>query len=360
MALPIPPSLQKSLDGTKVEYVQLGRSGLRVSSPILGGMSFGSKQWQPWNIEEEEALLILKAAYDRGVNTWDTADMYSNGLSEEIIGKAIKKFEIPREKLVLMTKCYIYVAEEVGIFGAALGEPMARSKDHVNRGGTVGLSRSAIFKAVDASLKRLGTTYIDLYQIHRNDPTTPPEETMKALNDLVEAGKVRYIGASSMWATEFANMQFIAEKNGWTKFISMQNMYNLLYREEEREMIRFCNSTGVGLIPYSPLAGGKLARPVGYDESTRSQMKAGPGAASLTEADVEIIKRVEELAKKKGWKMSQVGLAWLRGKGAVPINGFNSVERLEEACDVRGKTLDEEEVKFLEKFYVPKTVVGHF
>ncbi|KAH7348493.1 aldo-keto reductase [Rhexocercosporidium sp. MPI-PUGE-AT-0058] len=357
MARPVPSSLQKSLDATKVEYVQLGRSGLRVSSPILGGMSFGSKDWLPWNIEEEEALQILKAAYDRGVNTWDTADMYSNGLSEEILGKAIRKFDIPREKLVLMTKCYVYVAEEVGIFSAALGESIARSKDHVNRGG---LSRSAIFKAVEASLKRLGTTYIDLYQIHRYDPTTPPEETMKALHDLVESGKVRYIGASSMWATEFANMQFIAEKNGWTKFISMQNMYNLLYREEERDMIRFCNATGVGLIPYSPLAGGKLARLVGYEESTRSQQKAGPGAAPLSEADVEIIRRVEELAKKKGWKMSQVGLAWLRGKGAVPINGFNSVERLDEACDVRGKTLDVEEVKFLEQPYVPKVVFGHF
>jgi len=179
---------------------------------------------------------------------------------------------------------------------------------------------------------------------------------MKALHDLIESGKVRYIGASSMWATQFANMQFIAEKNGWTKFVSMQNYYNLLYREEEREMIRFCNDTGVGLIPYSPIAGGKLARPAGYDESTRSQMK-GP---QMTEADLEIVKRVEEIAEKKGWKMSQVALAWLRSKGAVPINGFNSEERLDEACEVRGKTLDSEEVKSLEEPYVPKAVVGHF
>ncbi|KAG4420921.1 hypothetical protein IFR04_005898 [Cadophora malorum] len=349
----IPAALQKSIDATKVEYVQLGRSGLRVSSPILGGMSFGSKKWMPWNLEEEDSLRILKAAYDRGVNTWDTANMYSNGLSEEIIGKAIKKFDIPREKLVLMTKCYIYVAEQVDTYGAVLGETMAKTKDYVNRGG---LSRSAIFKAVEASLKRLGTDYIDLYQIHRYDPTTPPEETMKALHDLIESGKVRYIGASSMWATQFANMQFIAEKNGWAKFVSMQNYYNLLYREEEREMIRFCNDTGVGLIPYSPIAGGKLARPAGYDESTRSQMK-GP---QMTEADLEIVKRVEEIAEKKGWKMSQVALAWLRSKGAVPINGFNSEERLDEACEVRGKTLDAEEVKSLEEPYVPKAVVGHF
>ncbi|KAK0127276.1 hypothetical protein ONS96_006826 [Cadophora gregata f. sp. sojae] len=349
----ISSGLQKSIDATKVEYVQLGRSGLRVSSPILGGTSFGSKKWMPWNLEEEDSLKILKAAYDRGVNTWDTADMYSNGLSEEIIGKAIKKFEIPREKLVLMTKCYIYVADDIDTFSAVLGETMAKTKDHVNRGG---LSRSAIFKAVDASLKRLGTDYIDLYQIHRYDPATPPEETMKALHDLVESGKVCYIGASSMWATQFANMQFIAEKNGWTKFISMQNYYNLLYREEEREMIRFCNETGVGLIPYSPLAGGKLARPAGHDESVRSQMRQ----PESTEADLEIIKRVEEVAEKKGWKMSQVSLAWLRSKGAVPINGFNSDERLDEACEVRTKTLDAEEVKFPEEPYVPKAIFGHF
>ncbi|KAL2064269.1 hypothetical protein VTL71DRAFT_4763 [Oculimacula yallundae] len=353
----LPASLQKSLDATKVEYVRLGTSGLRVSSPILGGMSFGSKAWLPWSVEEDEALLILKAAYDRGVNTWDTADMYSNGLSEEIFGKAIKKFGMEREKLVLMTKCWTYVAEEVEVFGARLGEPMSRSKDYVNRGG---LSRSAIFKAVEASLTRLGTSYIDLYQIHRYDPSTPPEETMKALHDLVCSGKVRYIGASSMWATEFANMQFIAEKNGWTKLVSMQGMYNLLYREEEREMIRYCNSTGVGLIPYSPLAGGKLARVEGYEGSTRSQIKAGPGVTPFTGADKEIVKRVEEIAEKRGWKMTQVALAWLRSKGAAPINGFNSVERLDEACDVRGKILDPEEVKYLEEPYVPKAVIGHF
>lgn len=222
-----------------------------------------------------------------------------------------------------------------------------------------GLSRAAIFKAVEASLKRLGTTYIDLYQVHRYDPSTPIEETMKALHDLVESGKVRYIGASSMWATQFAAMQFVAEKNGWTKFVSMQGIYNLLYREEEREMIRFCNETGVGLIPYSPLSGGKLARPVGYDESVRSQMKFGPPQTE-TEAELEIVSRVEKLAKKKGWKMSQVALAWVRSKGAVPINGFNSVERLDEACEVRGKSLNEEEVKYLEEPYLPKAVVGHF
>lgn len=222
-----------------------------------------------------------------------------------------------------------------------------------------GLSRTAIFNAVDASLARLDTPYIDLFQIHRYDPETPPEETMKALHDLVQSGKVRYIGASSMWATQFAQLQFVAEKNGWTKFVSMQNYYNLCYREEEREMNRFCNDTGVGIIPWSPLFGGRLARAVGYDESLRSK-KPSPFDSGLTEADEKIICRVEELADKKGWKMSQVALAWHKAKGAVPIVGFNSIKRMDEACDVRGKTLTDEEVKYLEEPYMPKSIQGHF
>lgn len=181
---------------------------------------------------------------------------------------------------------------------------------------------------------------------------------MKALHDLVESGKVRYIGASSMWATQFANLQFVAEKNGWTKFVSIQPLYNLLYREDEREMIRFCNETGVGIIPFSPLFGGKLARPVGQNESTRAQMK-GPLNPALTEADQEIVKRVEKLAEKQGWKMSQVSLAWLRSKGAVPIVGFNSVVRIDEACAIRGKSLTHEDVKYLEEPYVAKPIFGH-
>lgn len=222
-----------------------------------------------------------------------------------------------------------------------------------------GLSRSAIFKAVDACLSRLDTTYIDLFQIHRYDPDTPPEETMKALHDLVQAGKLRYIGASSMWATQFARMQFIAEKNGWTKFVSMQNYYNLCYREEEREMNRFCKETGVGIIPWSPLFSGRLARPVGYNESMRSK-RPTPHDNGTTAADEEIINRVEKLAEKKGWKMSQVALLWLGNKGAVPIVGFNSVKRIDEALGIRGKSLTDEDVKYLEEPYVPKPVAGHF
>jgi aryl-alcohol dehydrogenase-like predicted oxidoreductase len=202
------------------------------------------------------------------------------------------------------------------------------------------LSRQAIFNAVDASLKRLDTPYIDLLQIHRFDATVPLEETMEALHDLVKSGKVRYIGASSMWATQFAQMQFVAEKNGWTKFVSMQNQYNLIYREEEREMNRFCHDTGVGLIPWA----------------TRSKPELEKG---LSEVDEKIIKRVQELAEKKGWKMSQVALAWINKKISSPIIGFSSIDRIDEAIEVRGKTLTEEEEKYLEELYQPKPISGH-
>jgi len=221
-----------------------------------------------------------------------------------------------------------------------------------------GLSRTAIFKSVEASLARLGTSYIDLFFIHRYDPDTPPEETMKALHDLVQAGKILYLGASSMWATQFAQLQFIAEKNGWTKFVCMQNYYNLCYREEEREMNRFCNDTGVGIVNWSPLFAGRLARPVGYLESMRSH-RPTPHDNGLMEADEEIVKRVEELAGNREWKMSQVALAWFKNKGTIPIVGFNSIGRMEEACEVRGKQLTAEEVKYLEEPYGPKNVAGH-
>jgi aryl-alcohol dehydrogenase-like predicted oxidoreductase len=284
------------------------------------------------------------------------ANVYSSGINEEIIGKAIKEFEIPRHKLTLLTKIRGTVPEEAGIFNWMFEAQMQQSRDYVNQGG---LSRCAIFKAVDASLKRLGTDYIDLLQIHRYDPTVSPEETMKALHDLVQSGKVHYIGASSMWTYQFARMQFIAEKNGWTKFISMQNRYSLCYREEEREMNKFCKETGVGLIPYSPLHGGFLAKPVGV-VTARSKLNAVFFGAH-TEADEAVNKRVEELAGKKGVKMSQIALAWLRAKGAVPIVGLNSpsMKRMDEACELKDVKLSEEEVKFLEEPYVAKQVVGH-
>ncbi|KAE9377033.1 Aldo/keto reductase-like protein [Stipitochalara longipes BDJ] len=350
----IPQSLKESVENSKAEYVHLGKSGLRVSIPILGAMSIGHPDWAPWVVDEEKSLPLLKAAYDKGLNTWDTANVYSNGVSEEIIGKAIKKYNIPRHKLVILTKCFGAVGEEPSVRGIFYPKEIRSSKDYVNQAG---LSRQAIFNAVDASLKRLDTSYIDLLQIHRFDPNTPIEETMEALHDLVKSGKVRYIGASSMWATQFAQLQFAAEKNGWTKFISMQNHYNLLYREEEREMNRFCDATGVGLIPWAPLCRGHLARPIeAFGTTTRSKPELEKG---LTETDTKIIKRVQELAEKKGWKMSQVALAWINKRISSPIIGFSSVDRIDEAIEVRGKTLTEEEEKYLEELYQPKAIAGH-
>jgi len=353
----VPKELQASIDNTKVSYSQLGKCGLRVSVPILGAMSFGSKAWQPWVVDDEaEVEKLLKGAYDRGLNTWDTANVYSNGRSEEMIGNVIKKCKIPRHKLVLLTKCFGTVGEIPEVNHIKYPH-MKNTKDYINQGG---LSRTAIFTAVNASLKRLQTDYIDLLQIHRFDATVPVEETMKALHDLVESGKVRYIGASSMWTYQFQRMQVVAEQHNWTKFVSMQNQYSLCYREEEREMNKFCAETGVGLIPWAPLYRGHLARPSSSEDTDRSaatknhsMFKDGTGP------DISIIKRVEELATKHGWKMSQVALAWIIQKGTIPIVGFSNLGRLDEAVDVKGKTLTDEEMKYLEEPYQPKPVIGH-
>lgn len=301
MAPPLPPRLQESISSTKCEYRRLGNSGLIISVPIVGCMSFGDPRTLDWSIPEDEALPLLKAAYDRGLNTWDTANMYGNGASEVIVGKALKHYNIPRSKVVIMTKCFWPVGEDPELKAWMYRDSVENSKDYVNH---FGLSRTAIFNQVEASLKRLQTDYIDLLQIHRFDPHTPIEETMKALHDLVQSGKVRYIGASSMWATQFARMQFVAEKNGWTKFISMQNYYNLLYREEEREMNRFCNDTGVGLIPWAPLCRGHLARPpeqYGSTKRSKGEKETQPGAHGTVEPDLSIIRRVQEIAEKRGW-----------------------------------------------------------
>ncbi|KIW31507.1 uncharacterized protein PV07_03152 [Cladophialophora immunda] len=354
----MPRSLRESLDNTKVSYVQLGASGLRVSIPILGAMSFGHKDWQPWVIDDEaEVEKLLKGAYDRGLNSWDTANVYSNGKSERMIGRVIKKHNIPRHKLVLLSKCFGTVGEEPAVVHIKYPDQIKKSKDYVNQGG---LSRAAIFNAVEASLERLGTSYLDVLQIHRFDRTVPVEETMKALHDLVQAGKVRYIGASSMWAYQFAKMQNCADVHGWTKFVSMQNHYSLCYREEEREMNPYCHETGVGLIPWAPLYRGLLARPLGSEATVREEsMKGNPMFGGLDPADREIIKRVMELADKKGWKMSHVALAWIIQKGTIPIVGFSNLARLDEAVAVRGKVLTEDEMKYLEEPYKPKPIVGH-
>ena len=285
--------------------------------------------------------------------------MYSNGKSEEIVGKAIKKYDIPREKVVIMTKCHWAVGEEPETRHIMYKDAIEVSKDYQNM---FGLSRAAIFNQVEASLKRLDTPYIDLLQIHRFDKVTPIEETMKALHDLVQSGKVRYIGASSMWATQFAQLQFCAERNGWTKFVSMQNHYNLLYREEEREMNRFCNDTGVGLIPWAPLCRGHLARPptdFGSTARSKQEKEGSPGSHGTVEPDITIIKRVVELAEKHDWPMAHVALAWINKRVASPIIGFSSVQRIDEAIAAKGKELTPEEEKYLEELYQPKAIAGH-
>ncbi|KZV83525.1 Aldo/keto reductase [Exidia glandulosa HHB12029] len=339
-----------------VQYRQLGKSGLRVSVPIVGAMSFGHPAAGKWIVPQEKGVEILKAAWDRGVTTIDTANVYSNGYSEITIAAFMEKYNIPRNKILIFTKCFGMVPEDPAIRGI-LRPDLKFTRDYVNQHG---LSRAAIFNAVDASLKRLRTDYIDLLQIHRFDPETPPEEIMKALHDLVQSGKVRYIGASSMRTWQFALLNDTAEKHGWTKFVSMQNEYSLLYREEEREMIPYCNYNGIGLIPWGPLQAGTLARPLQEGEaSARVQATKGtPFELQHSDADKEIVKRVEELAKKKGWTMSEVALAWINKRVSSPIVGVSSAERLEQAM-ITGYELTEEDEKYLEEPYVPKKVRGH-
>ncbi|KAI9646912.1 CSG1/SUR1-like protein [Ciborinia camelliae] len=345
----------------KMEYTRLGNSGLKISKVIFGAMSFGSSEWQDWVINEDEALPLLKHAYDLGLNTWDTADTYSNGRSEEIIGKALKQYSIPRNKVVILSKCYFGVADDGS--QPLISAVSTNDGEMVNR---VGLSRKHILDAVDQSVARLGT-HIDVLQIHRLDRDTPREEIMRALNDVVESGKVRYIGASSMAAWEFQTLQNIAEKKGWHKFISMQNYYNLLYREEEREMIPYCRDTGVGLIPWSPIARGALARPFDERGTTREnsdKMLKFMIRSKESDIDKTIINRVEEIAKKKGVSMATVAIAWCLNKDSVnPIIGLSSKERIEQAVEAvkfasSGK-LSAEDIAYLEEGYAPKVVQGY-
>ncbi|SPN96479.1 probable aldo-keto reductase [Cephalotrichum gorgonifer] len=349
---PLPPGLQESLAGTHVDYRRVGASGLRVSTPIVGCMSIGNKEWADWVIEADQALPMLKAAYDRGLNTWDTANIYSNGDSERIIAQAIKTYNIPRHKLVIMSKAYSCVGEQQ-FHAYHILKDLVRSKDYVNQ---FGLSRQALFKTVNDILERLETDYLDVFWIHRFDPETPIEETMCALHDLVKAGKIRYLGASSMWTYQFVMMQNVAEKNGWTKFVAMQGVYSLLYREEEREMNKYCNTTGVGLLPWGPLSEGQLVRPLSVTGTTTRSS----GGEELRAESKEIINRVEELAKKKGWTMAQVTLAWTNKRVTSPIIGFSSVERIDQALAARGLELTAEEEAYLEEPYTPREIMGHF
>jgi len=339
---------------SKIQYRQLGKSGLRVSVPIVGAMSFGSSKWSPWVLDEEASLEVIKAAWDLGINTIDTANLYSNGESERVVAKFIKKYQIPRHQIVIASKCFGLVADDPTVH-TYITYGLREQPRYVNQSG---LSRAAIFNAVDASLARLETPYLDLLQIHRYDTEVPAEETMKALHDLVESGKVRYIGASSMRCWQFAHLNEVAAKNGWTKFVSMQDEYSLLYREEEREMLAYCKFNGIGVIPWAPLATGALARPVGTESVRLTSSQGTALEKKLSDADKIIINRVEELATKKGVKMAQIALAWIGQKVASPIVGVSSIERLKESI-VSDITLTPEELTYLEEPYVPKPVRGH-
>ena len=325
-----------------MKYRRLGNTGLKVSQLCLGCMSFGEpgKGMHGWALDEESSRHIIRHAVESGINFFDTANAYAAGVSEEITGRAIKEFG-RRDEIVLATK---------GFFNWGKGP---------NQGG---LGRKALMQAVDDSLQRLGTDYIDLYQIHRWDAHTPIEETLETLNDIVRAGKVRYIGASSMYAWQFQKALMISRQNGWARFISMQDHINLLYREEEREMLPLCAEEGIGVIPWSPLARGRLTRPVG-EETVRSQsdpMNKGLYEAAMA-GDREIIAAVQRIASARGVAMAQVALAWVSAKPEVtaPIVGVTKFAQLEDALASLDVSLTAEEIAALEAAYVPHPVAGH-
>ncbi|KAJ8488405.1 hypothetical protein ONZ51_g3571 [Trametes cubensis] len=340
----------------KMEYVRLGNSGLKVSKIILGCMSYGSPEWQGWVLGEEEALKHIKYAYDQGIQTFDTANVYSNGLSEVILGKAIKKFNLPREELVIMTKVYFPVPAKPSdnIFEAG------KKPEDFGIINQKGLNRKHIFDSVKASLQRLQLDYIDVLQCHRFDYETPIEETMQALHDVVKAGYVRYIGMSSCYAYQFHQMQQYAISNNLTPFISMQNHYSLIYREEEREMFPTLKHFGVGSIPWSPLGRGLLTHPLNT-ETVRSKTDAFLKAFDIPSIPA-IVGRVEELAKKKGASMAQIATAWILAKPGVtaPIIGTTSLKNLEDILGALDVKLTEEEIKYLEEPYQPVAILGHY
>lgn len=314
-------------------------------------MSYGTPEWQGWVLNKEESLPLLEYAYKAGIRTWDTADLYSHGQSEQIIGEAIKKYNIPRENLVILTKIYFGVTPD-----CPSNKPGMTAENDGDLLNQVGLSRKHILDAVDKSIARLGT-YIDVLQIHRIDRAVPREEIMRALNDVVESGKARYIGASSMAAWEFQQLQNIADRHGWHKFISMQNYHNLIYREEEHEMIPYCNDTGIGLIPWSPVARGALARPWNSRNSLREENDSGLHMLVRSrddKIDEEIVNRVEEVSKKLGKSMAQVAIAWSLSKNMCPIVGLNKKERIDEAIEATKIKLSEEDIKYLEQPYMPR------
>jgi aryl-alcohol dehydrogenase-like predicted oxidoreductase len=322
-----------------LEYTKLGSTGLEVSRICLGCMSFGEpgRGGHPWSLGEDSARPIIRMAFEQGINFFDTANVYSDGSSEEIVGKVLRELG-RRDEVVLATK--------------------VNGRMHEGPNGA-GLSRKSIMSEIDNSLRRLGMDYVDLYQIHRFDPTTPIEETMEALHDVVKAGKARYVGASSMYAWQFAKMLHASERNGWARFVTMQDHYNLLYREEEREMLPLCEDQGIGVIPWSPLARGRLTRD--WDAATARSQTDDFGKRLYAEADRAIVEAVAAVAAKRGATRAQVALAWLLAKPSVsaPIVGVTRSEQLGDLLGALEVELTSQEVGQLEEPYEPHWVAGH-
>jgi aryl-alcohol dehydrogenase (NADP+) len=319
-----------------MEYSKLGNSGLEVSRICLGMMSYGSSKWRDWILDEEDSRPFIKRALEKGINFFDTANVYSAGVSEEVTGRALQDFA-RREEIVIATKVF------------------APYNDKPNQGG---LSRLHILRAVEDSLRRLGTDYIDLYQIHRWDDKTPIEETLEALHDLVKAGKVRYIGASSMYAWQFSKSLYLADLHGWTRFVSMQNHYNLVYREEEREMNPLCVDQGIGIIPYSPIARGFLAgnrQSIQEGATKRSETDSFAHRLYYQDSDFEVVNRVTNVANEHGASPAQIALAWLLHKDGItaPIIGATKMDHMDEAIASLGIKLSAEDIATLEKPYTP-------
>jgi aryl-alcohol dehydrogenase-like predicted oxidoreductase len=322
-----------------MDYVTLGRTGLKVSRLCLGAMTYGDPGWRPWVLSEEASKPFISRAIDLGINFFDTADMYSLGVSEQILGRAVRELA-RRDAVVIATKAYF---------------PM--SADPNDRG----LSRKHLMAAIDGSLTRLGTDYVDLYQIHRWDDETPIEETLSALHDIVRAGKARYIGASSMAAWQFARALYLADRHGWTRFVSMQNHYNLVYREEEREMLPLCREEGIGVIPWSPLARGFLAghrRPADQGVTDRARTDEIANRLYYADSDFRIVDRLVEVAERRGVTPAQIALAWILGAPGVtaPIVGASKMYQLEQAVEALAIVLTDEERSQLEELYEPHAV----
>jgi 1-deoxyxylulose-5-phosphate synthase len=326
-----------------MEYRRLGSTGLKVSRICFGTMTYGSKKWREWVLEEPEALPFFARALECGINFIDTADMYSEGVSEEIVGRALKQLGIARDRVVIATK----------VFNPMSDDPNDK-----------GLSRKHIFHSIDNSLKRLGTDYVDLYQIHRFDYETPIEETLVALDDLIRAGKVRYIGASAMYAWQFMKMLATSDRLGVARFVSMQNYYNLLYREEEREMMPLCRAEGIGLIPFSPLARGFVAgnrRKEDFGETTRAKTDAYSRGQYYRPQDFAIVDQISAVAKSRGANNAQIALAWVLQQPGVtsPVIGASKLSHLDDAVAALDIRLNEEELKTLAQRYEPRAIMAH-